>query len=332
MLIFEHGGRDPYLNLAIEDALADSLAEDCFLTWRVEPSLVIGRYQDIFAEVDLPEARRLGVPVVRRRSGGGAVYNDGETLFYTFIVNYHGKRLEFGEYTEIAAEALRRVGVPALAGGRNDISADGRKISGCAAFVSGEKAVVHGTLLFGCDTGRLAALLRPSPLKLAAKGVPSVRGRVGEIKDFLAPGTTIDDFRREFCDEMRRALGSPPVCAPDEELMRAADAIAAARYRDSQWLYVRGKPDGVRAEARFPGGTVVVWLRAAGSVITDLSIYGDFFSKNGVDAVEKALIGVKCQETDIANALGRLDLEQYIEGVGAEELAGLLGQCLAHQQ
>ena len=178
---------DPFFNFALEYYFMTQRRPDdgLLLFWRVEPTLMIGRNQNTQSEIDEDFARRNGIHIVRRLSGGGTIYTDENTWQYSFIVPKSKDGVDFKPYTDQIVATLCKLGVPAYFSGRNDILVSGRKISGSAQYIGRDVLLHHGSLLFGTDLERMAACLRVPEDKLASKGVRSVSGRVCTIAEFM---------------------------------------------------------------------------------------------------------------------------------------------------
>ncbi|MCM1336630.1 MAG: lipoate--protein ligase family protein [Candidatus Amulumruptor caecigallinarius] len=166
--------------LALEEWVATELPEDdWFFTWQAPDAVIIGRHQDLHAEVDTDFCLREGIAVYRRRSGGGAVFADSGNLMFSFVTaRSESLANAFAGFTTMLAGMLRTLGIDAAPGGRNDIYIGGAKVSGCAAYSLGNRKIAHGTMLHSVDTRRMAGALTPSRAKLARHGVSSVEARV----------------------------------------------------------------------------------------------------------------------------------------------------------
>jgi lipoate-protein ligase A len=235
MVHYANDDRRPSFNLALEHVILARANAPAFLLWRNAPAVILGRNQDPAAEVDWTEARRLGVPVFRRRSGGGAVYHDLGTVNFSFIL----------PASFPAAEALERMvgilGLPAAATERNDVLADGRKIAGTAQYLSGARRLFHGCLLYDTDLARLARLLRPHPGKLRRHGVASVRARVANLRDLLGMTLSPAEFFAELRARAARAFAGPPSEVPLPWREEAEKLAATPPFRE---LALRAIPQG----------------------------------------------------------------------------------------
>jgi lipoate-protein ligase A len=194
MLIYRNDNTDPYLNLALEEHLLTTSRQDCFMLWRNRPAIIVGRNQNTAEEINAAFVRDRGVAVVRRLSGGGAVYHDLGNLNYTFIAHDSRRSFDFAGFAQPILAVLRSLGVAAEFAGRNDLLIDGRKFSGNAQYVQGGKVLHHGTLLFDSDLTVLGQALAVKPEKYESKGVKSVASRVTNIAPHLPRPITVDQF------------------------------------------------------------------------------------------------------------------------------------------
>ena len=193
---------EPRFNIAFDNWCLEHLRcpEAVFCLWRNAPAVIIGRNQDPDSEVNLKFLKDNNIELVRRSTGGGAVYHDLNNLNYSFYRPLKGGAAvvddEFHDpAVELIAKALRSMGVHAEIGGRNDIFAGGKKISGFAKRIWQDRVLVHGTLMFDVDIDTLTSALDVPGSKLHRKGVASVRSRVTNIKKLLDPPLeSIEEF------------------------------------------------------------------------------------------------------------------------------------------
>lgn len=171
--------------LAMEEYMAGKSGDDVFFVWRVSPTVIIGRNQDLEAEVNLEYCRKNAVKVVRRKSGGGCVYSDKGNIMIS-CVSRRGEAAEvFDRYLTSLTECLRSLGLKAVKSGRNDVLVEGRKISGNAFQQLPSRSIVHGTLLYDTDLSALEKAIRPPVEKLERHGIASVRQRVANLREYL---------------------------------------------------------------------------------------------------------------------------------------------------
>lgn len=210
--------------LAMEDFVAKSIEGDSFFVWRVAPTVIIGRNQDLEAEVNMEFCRKHDVRVVRRKSGGGCVYSDMGNVMVSYISRRGDVSEIFERYLDAMADCLGSVGVEANKSGRNDILVQGRKVSGNAFHQLPDRSIVHGTLLYDTDFDALEESIRPPVEKLERHGVASVRQRVENLRTFLdsaaIPSVEAleDAVVAYFCDE--------EVILSDEDIARIEEMAA----------------------------------------------------------------------------------------------------------
>ena len=321
MLYLETGSLDPAFNLAFEEYVLRNRGEgDWFLLWQNAPSVIIGQNQNPYEEVNCPLAAEKGIPIVRRSSGGGAVYHDLGNLNYSFITDAGDvgqMTLEFFGRRLIAA--LAAMGVEAELSGRNDILAAGRKVSGTAQRLQGKRILHHGTLLFETDGALMAQLLTPDAAKYSSKSSKSVRSRVGQLRDFLPVGMTLP----AFWVGLKRVLtgDAPPETLSPAELAEVS-ALAREKYGCWDWNFGRAPSFEFRSRRRFPGGLLDVQLSTERGCIRDIRFYGDFLSSRSLDEVEAALKGCPYRRDAMEAVLQRFSLPEFFGSITRTELLG----------
>lgn len=324
MFYLETGSVEPGWNLAFEEyVLKNKRQGDWLILWQNRSAVIVGRNQNALAEIDREFVQEHGISVVRRNTGGGAVYHDLGNLNYSFItdaaVNLTGADNRF---TAPVVRALRGLGLDAESSGRNDILVSGHKVSGTAQYRSGERILHHGTLLFDSDPEMIAGSLNPDPTKFQTKSVKSVRSRVGNIRAFLQQDMTLG----EFWDYLKGALvedGIVPMRLQPEELAQVA-ALRDQKYDTWQWNYgASPKYDSVLRQ-RFPGGLLEIHLTVKAGRIEGIRIFGDFLALRPVDRLEDALVGCLYRREELTAVLAELPLADYLGTVTGEQLVDTL--------
>lgn len=315
LFIDNQGITDPRMNLAIEEyALKHLPADDSYLLFYInEPSIIIGKHQNTIEEINAEYVRDQGIHVVRRLSGGGAVYHDLGNLNFSFITKDDGQSFHnFRKFTEPVIEALRSLGVEAELTGRNDIQVGERKISGNAQFSTRGRMFSHGTLLFDSEIDSVVSALNVNPEKIQSKGTKSIRSRVANIKEFLSKPMTIEQFRAEL---LRSIFGMDPDQVPQykltEEDWRQIERISAERYRNWDWNYGESPKCNIRNSKRFPIGIVDIRLDVEDGRIQLAKIFGDFFGVGDVADIEERLQGARYEEQSVREALQGVDIKHY---------------------
>lgn len=326
MLYLPNQSTDPFFNLALEEILFNTgkPGNTYILLWQNSPSVIIGKHQNTLAEINGDFIRRNGVTVVRRMTGGGAVYHDLGNLNFSFI-QPAGEQMapDFQVFTRPVMAALEKLGVSTEFSGRNDLTLAGKKFSGNAQCIRNGKVLHHGTLLFDVDLDNLEAALCPDPAKISSKGVASVRSRVTNISGFLSQKMTVSQFKETLlaCLAEAQPLSEQAVA---EEALVAAAALADSRYRTWEWNYGQSPPANIKREKRFSPGKVEAWLEVTNGHIEDLRFFGDFFSIGEPSAVAAALIGLRYERKALVTALADFDVKAHFGGISQEELLEVL--------
>ena len=325
MEFFINDSHDPAYNLALEELLASEYDREFLMLWRNGPSVIVGRNQNTLAEIDPEAVRELGVPVVRRTTGGGAVYHDLGNFNYTVArAGRFTARESFAESARAVVAALHRLGIPAEFSGRNDIVVAGRKVSGSARRVLRERTLFHGTLLFDVDLSVLGRVLNPDPEKIRAKGVASVRARVMNLRE-LFPAWSIETFREKLINALAAETGVKAPSPLPEGFAERARKLADERYRKREWNYGSPYPYDFRNKKRFDGGTVEVSVRIEDNRIGALRFHGDFFGDAPVEELAEMLTGTPFRIDAVAERLAGVKLDDYFRNIGAAEIASLFG-------
>jgi lipoate-protein ligase A len=303
---------DPHFNLALEEYLLqqDGLAEDVLIVWQNSPTVVVGRHQDTLSEIDYDFVRDRGINVVRRLSGGGAVYHDLGNLNFSFIkLNRAAAPTDFAALAAPVIATLHSLEVDARHTGRNDLTIDGRKFSGNAQYYYQDRLLHHGTLLFATDFAVLERCLSTDSSKYAAKAVRSVQSRVTNIVAHLPAGLDLDRFKALLIDNVfRQARCGYREYGLTPQDKRAVEAIAARRYRTWEWNFGRSPAANFSRKHTFPGGTLAVFLDVdTGGLIKAARITGDFFAAGDIAALEIALVGLRHQPDVLAGEIARLN-------------------------
>jgi lipoate-protein ligase A len=252
-------------------------------------------------------------------SGGGAVYHDLGNLNFSFIVDAAGSQVDLERFCLRIALALGELGLDARLDGRNDILAEGCKISGNAQYMKEGRVMHHGTLLFDSDLSVLSKALKPDPEKIRAKGVKSVRSRVANIRSLLKQDMTLEAFREHLA---RHLLGGDGVRYElTQEDLAAIENIRARRYGTWEWNYGASPRCDVQRSARIEGvGTIRAHMQLDRGRIEDIAFTGDFFSTKEPEELA-ALLRRRPLTREV---LTDLDPAPYISGMTAENLCQLL--------
>ena len=323
MLCIRHPETDPYFNLAAEEYVLKNFTDDCFMLGRNDASIRVGKHQNTLAEINIDYVKDKKIKVVRRLSGGGAVFHDPGNLNFTFIMNGEdGNLVDFRKFTEPVLEVLRKLNVDAKFEGRNDLTIEGKKFSGNAEHVWRKRVLHHGTLLFSSVITDLSQALKVNPLKFKDKAVQSIRSRVTNISDHLSRKTDIFHFSNLI---MEHIMERYPESQPYE--YSESDIAEISRLRDekySTWEWNFGYSPEYKFEKliRTKGGNLEFHLNVGKGIIQGIKIFGDFFHRYDIDVIEKALTGIRHDPDEIRKSLSLYRLEDYFRDVTVEEFVG----------
>lgn len=314
---------DPRHNLALEEYLLRAVrpGQCIFYLWQNQRTVVIGRNQDAENECRIQDLEADGGHLVRRLSGGGAVYHDLGNLNFTFLVCHED--YDVARQTETILRAVQKVGIRGERNGRNDLTVDGCKFSGHAYYRAGDQCYHHGTLMVDVDMAPLERYLNVSPLKLQAKGVQSVRSRVTNLRDHR-PDLSIDELSDALIAAFGEAYGLPVQTLREEDLDQARLAEGIRRFSDPAWIYGERRPLQESREGRYDWGTVRVDWTPADGRIAEAALWSDGLDADFLSRVPALLTGCPLTAEAIAQAL-RADPESTDELV-----AGLVDLLTAH--
>lgn len=321
MYYAETGSFDPCYNLAFEEYLLTNKTDgDWLMLWQNKNTVVVGLNQNTSEEIDPDFVRDNGITVVRRTTGGGAVYHDLGNLNYSFITDAgNAEEISIEKLSRPICEALAALGVTAAVSGRNDILIDGKKVSGVAQRVCCGRILHHGTLLFKSDMAMISGALNVDPEKFSSKSTKSVRSRVGNIADHLPPEMTIDDFKAAL---LRRISGAgAKQYIPAERELAQIRRLADEKYRSEQWTYGRNPEYTYKSRKRFSGGTLEVRLLLKDGAVLRAHFSGDFMATSDCCGLENALRGIAYNTDALMAVLAEHDIRSIFGGITREEIA-----------
>lgn len=328
MLFIDNKGiYDPRINLAIEEyALKNLDINETYLLFYInKPSIIIGKNQNTIEEINTEYVEENGITVVRRLSGGGAVYHDLGNLNFSFITKDDGESFHnFKKFTEPVIEALRSLGVQAELSGRNDILVEGRKISGNAQFSTKGRMFSHGTLMLDSEIDHVVSSLKVKKDKIESKGIKSIRSRVANISEFLTEKISIEEFRSLLLEHIFGGKEHIQEYVLTEEDWENIHQISKERYQNWEWNYGKSPKFNLQHSHRFPVGSIDVRLEVDKGMIENCKIYGDFFGVGDVGEIEQKLVGTRYEKTEIDRVLEDVNIKYYFGDITKEEFAGLL--------
>ena len=317
---------DPAFNLAVEEYVFHCLPKDRMyvMLWQNDNAIIIGKHQNTHAEINETYVAQKGIRVVRRLSGGGAVYHDMGNLNFTIIADSQGDSLDFGRFCDIVIRALEKAGVHAQRNGRNDMTIEGKKFSGNAQYVKQGRIMHHGTLLFDSDAQVLSQALQVDPEKIKAKGVKSVRSRVTNIRPYLPVDMELPQFRKLLLDSILEQFpGTAYILTPED--LAVIHQMKQQRYDTWNWNYGHSPACTVHKRRRIEGcGTVEAFITLKQGLVENIVFRGDFFSTEDPAALSEKLHGCRPARESYSAALEGMDVSRYFMGLQLDDLLRIL--------
>lgn len=315
---------DPAYNIALEAyAFRELTSEDeIFILWINEPAIIIGKHQNTIQEINKKYTDEHGIHVVRRLSGGGAVYHDLNNLNYTIISNKSEEgAFDFKTFSQPVIATLADLGVKAEFTGRNDLEIDGKKFCGNAQAYYKGRMMHHGCLLFDVDMSVLGDALKVSKDKIESKGIKSVRARVTNILNELPEKITVNEFSDKILEKMKETYPDMTEYVLSEDELVKIQESADTQFGTWDWTYGKAPEYTIERNVRYPAGKINTFANVQQSVIKNIKIYGDFFGIKDVEDIEKILIGTKYEYKDVLEKLKTIDTAQYFSRITVEEIA-----------
>ena len=325
MRYLKNPSTNPYYNMAFDEYCLESLPidEPVFFLWQNRPAVIVGFNQEVNTEVNLDYLKENGIDLVRRVTGGGAVYHDLENLNYTIVGRSEDLERDYPEYASLLAKALQTLGVPATLSGRNDILVEGRKVSGFAKRVCKNRLMVHGTLMYNVDVDVLTHVLNPSTTKLQSKGIASVRSRVANLCEYLPEIPDIQTFSQRL-EEILSNNHSDTEYQLSETDLTNIQQLTDKKFATWEWNYGRSPKATLSHSARLACGTVEIHLTLAENRIASWRFGGDFLGNLPATDLESALIDVVYNTESIRERLSSFTISDYFDKVTVEELIKLI--------
>lgn len=328
MIFIENEGiTDPSINLAIEEYCLRNLEgdKDYLLFYINEPSIIIGRNQNTLEEINHEYVEQKGIHVIRRISGGGAVYHDYGNLNFSFMTDYSFESLNnFKKFTAPVIKALNNMGIAAELKGRNDIVVDDRKISGNAQFSSGKRMFSHGTLLFDSELSEVANALNVKMSKIESKGHKSVRSRVANISEFMSEKMDIQTFRFNILKSLYEEREEFETYHLTENEWEGVYKLRDEKYSNWDWNYGHSPRFNIKRTKRFSIGEIDLRIYVEKGIIKEFKVYGDFFGKEPIENFENIFLEKKYDHQLVLDILSSVEINLYFGDLDKTELADLI--------
>lgn len=317
-----NNSNNPYFNLALEEYFLKNkeLKDDILILWQNEPVIVVGKNQNTYKELNLEYVDSKNIKVVRRLSGGGAVYHDLGNLNFTIIENNSNThKNDFLFFALPVISCLRKLGVKASFSGRNDILIHDKKFSGNAQYFHKNKLLHHGTLLFISDLTMLSKALNVKKDKFESKGIKSVESRVVNISDYVASKISLKKFKDMLIESIfeDRSEKLKNYILTDEDIKKI-DELVENKYSTWKWNFGKSPEFNYRKEMKFNAGIVSIEMNVVDGIIKDFKIYGDFFEENPVEELEKLFLNKRFDLSEIETIVKEINISSYILNLNNE--------------
>ena len=316
----ETGSVNPAYNLAFEEYVLHSKTEgDYLLLWQNDNSVIIGRNQNAEEEINKKYVADNDIKVIRRNTGGGAVYHDLGNLNYSFITDVDDvNQLNITRFTDIVVASLRSLGLDAKPSGRNDILIEESKVSGTAQHLYKNRILYHGTLLFDSDPDKIAGALNVDETKFQSKSAKSVKSRVGNIKDFLKEEMHLHDF----WEYLKKNMVSSGI---EQEEITEADQkeiikLKEEKYDTWEWNFGKNPAYEMEVKRRWPGGTLKVAMTVDKGIVEDIAIYGDFLALVPIDGLTESLKGCRFTKEAFREATRDINFSEVLGTITKDEM------------
>lgn len=311
MLLINNTNTNAYFNLAMEEYFLKNTTEDIFMLWRNENSIIVGKNQNTLSEINYEYVKENNIKVVRRQSGGGAVFHDLGNINFTFISCNDNSFSDFKRFTMPIIDALENLNIHAEFSGRNDLLINNQKFSGNAQYNYKNKVMHHGTLLFSSEINDLSSALKVKPSKFQGKSVKSVKSRVTNISDHLKKDMTVLEFKSYLMNFINSKDENNHFYELSEEDINEINKLVEEKYNTWQWNFGHSPKYALNNEIRYPGGNIEFSLNVEKGLINKIKFFGDFFGKKDVTYIEDLLKNVKHNEITIKTTLSSIDINDY---------------------
>ncbi len=321
MLCIYHESTDPYFNVATDEYILKYLKEDCFMLWRNDNAIIVGKYQNTLSEINYDYVKKNNIAIVRRISGGGSVYHDLGNLNFSFVKGGENTSLtDFEEFTKPIVEVIRKLGANARFSGKNDLMIDDKKIAGNAAHRHKDKILQHGCLLFSSEIRNVSEALKINPAKYSDRAVKSIPNRVTNISDHITEKVDVQEFAEKLMSHILETVPGARLYKFTDEDLAIIQKLRDEKYATDEWNFGKSPAYNFKKSVRTKGGLLEMNMEVNKGVIEKIKIFGDFFSNDGIENLESVLVGVKHNETAIGEALKKLNISHYLSNVEIDEI------------
>lgn len=316
----------PFYNFALEKHLITNpkFNDDYFFFYIHKPSVIIGKHQNAYEELNLKFISDNNIYVARRLSGGGCVYHDEGNLNFSFITRREkNQNIDFTRYTEYIINALKAYGVNAQLQGRNDLCVNGKKFSGNAQYLSEGKVLHHGTLMVDVNIENMLNALNVSNIKIESKAIKSVRSRVINLAEVLPDKIDINNLKNSIISEIFDGK-NVDVYSLTQEDINAIDDLATNQFATDSYNFGIKKTYNITKKRKYPAGIVQANMNVNKNIIQGFKITGDFFANEETTHIEQELLGSTFNKSVIYNKLKKINFDGVIKNFTTEEMIDLL--------
>lgn len=321
MIYINSNSTNPYFNFALEEYFMTkkNLDDDkIFLFWRTNPTVMIGRYQNTYCEINEKYVKENNINVIRRNSGGGTIYTDMGAWQFTFIEKNHKENgISFEKFTEPIINTLRKENIDANFNSRNDLLIGKRKFSGNAQYRKDNSILHHGSILFNTDIKAMVESINVAEDKIIAKGIKSVRERVVNISEVMKENITSEEFRDIILNSL---LKDSKTYTLNKQDINEINKIKKDKFESWDWNYGKNPVFNINRWKRFNGGRVDFKLDIKNGIIKTCVIEGDFFLSGDISEVENAFVNCKYVKKDISKLLDDINVNSYFYKITKEDL------------
>jgi len=326
MLLINNTSTNAYFNLAMEEYFLKNTNEDIFMLWRNESAIIVGKNQNTLSEINYEYVKQNKIKVVRRQSGGGAVFHDLGNINFTFISCNDNSFSDFKRFTMPIIDALKNLNIQAEFSGRNDLLIDNQKFSGNAQYNYKNKVMHHGTLLFSSEINDLSSALKVKPSKFIGKSVKSVKSRVTNIANHLEQDMTVLEFKNYLMNFINSKYENNCLYQLSEEDINEINKLVEDKYNTWQWNFGHSPKYALNNEIKYPGGNIEFSLNVEKGLIKEIKFFGDFFGKKDVSYIEELLKNTNHNEASIRSILNNIDINDYFLNCDIDILVdGIMG-------
>lgn len=324
MLCIYNKNTNPYFNLACEEYILKEFNEECFMLWRNSPCIVVGKNQNTLLEINKDYVNKNNITVVRRLSGGGAVFHDLGNVNFTFISNQKESFNNFKRFTVPIIDALKQLDINAEFSGRNDLTIDGKKFSGNAQYCYKNRVLHHGTLLFSANVKDISQSLNVKEKKFEGKAVKSVKSRITNISSHLKSPMEVEEFIEFLMNYVVNNYEESKLYTLTEEDIKNISKLADEKYSTWEWIYGSSPKYSYKNEMKYAGGLIEFNCNVEKGLIKEVKFFGDFFGIYDISDIEMALKGTKYTENDVRNTLSKFNIENYFSNISLEQILKLM--------